>query len=60
MSIPADFVAPALPVSIAEYDQRSQDKFNNVLRLYFNLLDNHNTVINSQVSSNQTLIWLNM
>lgn len=60
MSIPADFVAPSLPVSLEEYDQRGQDKFNNVLRLYFNLLDNHNTVINSQVSSNQTLIWLNM
>lgn len=60
MSIPANFVAPALPFALEEYEQRGQEKFTNVLRLYFNLLDNHNTTINSQVSSNQTLIWLNM
>jgi|TARA_R100000988_G_scaffold83518_1_gene46533 hypothetical protein len=33
------FRAPALPYPPAEYDQQSQELFNNVLRLYFNQLD---------------------
>jgi hypothetical protein len=33
-------VSPALPVSPAQYSQGEFDKFNNVLRLYFNQLDN--------------------
>jgi len=33
------FVAPALPQATPEYDQRYFDKFNSILRLYFNQLD---------------------
>jgi len=33
--------APALPLSPIEYDQRQQDQFQNVLRLYFNRLDDY-------------------
>ena len=60
MTIPVNFVAPALPFALDEYDQRGQDKFTNVLRLYFNLIDNQTSTVNAQVSTNQTLIWLNM
>ena len=60
MSIPANFVAPALPFALEEYDQRGQEKFTNVLRLYFALIDNQTRISNAQLSSSQTLIWLNM
>ena len=33
------FRAPALPIPPAEYSQQHSDKLNNVLRLYFNQLD---------------------
>jgi hypothetical protein len=33
------FVAPALPQASQEYDQKYFDKFNSVLRLYFNQID---------------------
>ena len=33
------FVAPALPQATQEYDHRYFDKFNSILRLYFNQLD---------------------
>lgn len=33
-------VAPSLPLSPFDYDQRQQDQFQSVLRLYFNRLDN--------------------
>ena len=59
MSIPANFVAPNLQVSLKEYERESEQQFRNALRLYFNLLDNTNSVTNEQVSANQTLIWLN-
>jgi len=32
--------APNLPIAPVEYSQQFQDQFNNVLRLYFNQLDN--------------------
>jgi hypothetical protein len=34
-----NFKAPSLPVPPLEYDQKQQDQFENVLRLYFNRLD---------------------
>jgi hypothetical protein len=34
------FVAPSLPVSPQDYEARDFDKFNNILRLYFNQIDN--------------------
>jgi hypothetical protein len=33
--------APALPIPTLEYDKAQQDQFENVLRLYFNRLDNY-------------------
>lgn len=60
MSIPDKFVAPSLPVNTLDYQQSLQERFRNVLRLYFTLIDNHNSVIDDQVSTNQTSIWLNM
>jgi len=32
--------APALPLAPVEYDRQSEDSFNNILRQYFNTLDN--------------------
>ena len=60
MTIPTNFVAPNLPVALPAYEQMMEERFKNVLRLYFNQLDNHNNLINEQVASNQTLIWLDM
>jgi len=60
MSIPVGFVAPRLPTAVEPYDRSSEDRFIDALRLYFGLLDNQNQVINNQVSTSQTLIWLNM
>ena len=34
------FVAPALPQPTEEYEQRFFDKFNSILRIYFNQIDN--------------------
>jgi hypothetical protein len=33
-------VSPSLPISTLEYSQQYQDQFANVLRLYFNKIDN--------------------
>jgi hypothetical protein len=60
MTIPVGFVAPQLPAAVQQYDRSSEDRFINALRLYFGLLDNQNLTLNSQVSTNQTLNWLNM
>jgi hypothetical protein len=59
MSIPYNFVAPNLLIPPTEYDKSEEQRLRNVLRLYFNLLDNTNFVTNEQVSTNQTLNWLN-
>ncbi len=45
-----NFKAPSLPLPPLEYDQRQQDQFENALRLYFNRLDNYNSVISSIVT----------
>jgi len=60
MTIPVGFVAPQLPAAVQQYDRSSENRFINALRLYFGLLDNQNLTLNSQVSTNQTLNWLNM
>jgi hypothetical protein len=39
--MPYNVRAPALPVSPTEYERVQQDQFQNVLRLYFNRLDNY-------------------
>lgn len=40
MSYSRGVVPPNLPVALREYDQRSMEQFNNVLRLYFNQVSN--------------------
>lgn len=60
MSIPENFVAPGLPVASEKYDASLQEQFRNVLRMYFNRLDNYNQVTNEQDAATQTLTWLNM
>jgi hypothetical protein len=37
--------APSLPLSPLDYDQRQQDQFQSVLRLYFNRLDGDLTAL---------------
>jgi hypothetical protein len=59
MTIPSNFVAPNLPIPPENYDKSEEQRFRNVLRLYFNLLDNSNFTTNDQVSTGQTLLWLN-
>ena len=60
MTIPINFAAPNLPVALREFEETAEERFRNVLRLYFKQIDNHNNTINEQVASNQTNIWLNM
>mgnify|MGYP003342822453 CR=1 FL=1 len=40
--------APNLPVGPTDYSQQYQDQFSNVLRLYFNQLDNWFASINAR------------
>ena len=40
MTVDIEFVAPRLPTPPQGYDQQSFEQFNNVLRIYFNQLDN--------------------
>lgn len=40
MTTPRGVVPPNLPIALREYDQRSTEQFNNVLRLYFNQVSN--------------------
>ena len=58
MSIPRAPAPPSLPLGPLEYDRRYQDQYSNVLRLYFNQLQNVQQIITEQVASNQTNIWL--
>jgi hypothetical protein len=41
-------VAPNQPMAQPDYDQRFQEQFSNVLRLYFNQLDNFTTTLTSE------------
>lgn len=40
MAYPRGVVPPNLPIALKQYDQRSTEQFNNVLRLYFNQVSN--------------------
>ena len=48
--------SPALPIQPLEYDQRQQDQFQSVLRLYFNRLDQYNIQASTEQNSNSVLI----
>lgn len=50
--------APNLPLATPAYEARYQDQLNNVLRLYFNRLQNSQQQLIDQVNSNQTLAWM--
>jgi hypothetical protein len=50
--------APNLPLATPQYESRYQDQLNNVLRLYFNRLQNGQQQLIEQVASNQTLAWM--
>jgi hypothetical protein len=46
--------APNLPISPVEFNQQYQDQHSNVLRLYFNQLDNYNQGLNTNVTGYQS------
>jgi hypothetical protein len=48
--------APSLPLATDEYERRYQDQLNNVLRLYFNRLDNFIARLNTSGAINPVLI----
>lgn len=58
MSIPRAPAPPSLPLGTLEYNRQYQDQYSNVLRLYFNQLQNVQQEITAQVATNQTNIWL--
>ena len=52
--------SPALPLPTPEYDLQQQNQFQNILRLYFNRLDQYNIQSSDDTNSNNVLIWMNM
>jgi hypothetical protein len=50
--------SPALPIQPLEYDQRQQDQFQSVLRLYFNRLDQYNIQASNDANSTNVLVWM--
>jgi len=59
MTIPIQTVSPNLPLPTVQYSQDYFNTLTKVLRLYFKTNDNANAILVNQVSTNQTLIWLN-
>jgi len=53
-------IAPRLPNATREYDPRYIDQLNNILRLYFNQIDNilGQLQVSSEPDSVQTQLWL--
>ena len=52
--------APNLPIAPVDYNQQYQDQFNNVLRLYFNQIDNPGpSVMSSQRNGTKIISALN-
>ena len=58
MSIPRAPAPPSLPLGTIDYSRQYQDQYSNVLRLYFNQLQNVQQELTAQVATNQTNIWL--
>ena len=50
--------SPALPISPVDYSKMQQDQFENVLRLYFNRLDQYNIQASMEQNSQNVLMWL--
>jgi len=55
-----NIVAPNLPLATKNYDKRYIDQLNNILRLYFNQIDNlfNQLKISAETDSVQTQVWL--
>jgi hypothetical protein len=55
-----NIVAPNLPLATKNYDRRYIDQLNNILRLYFNQIDNlfGQLKISAEPDSVQTQVWL--
>jgi hypothetical protein len=53
-----NIVAPNLPVAPVSYEQRYQDQFSNVLRLYFSQVDNSTQQLTQAVNSLSVMNWL--
>jgi hypothetical protein len=52
--------SPSLPLPTLEYDFPQQNQFQNVLRLYFNRLDQFNIQSSIQQNSQNVLIWMGL
>jgi hypothetical protein len=50
--------SPALPLQPEEYNRSQIDQFQNVLRIYFNRLDQYNIQSSNETNSNNVLIWM--
>jgi hypothetical protein len=50
--------SPALPIQPDEYNRSQMDQFQNVLRLYFNRLDEYNIQSSTQQNGQNVLMWL--
>jgi hypothetical protein len=53
-------IAPNLPVATLEYSNIYTDQFANVLRLYFNQLDNANTQEINSINNLNVTSWLSL
>ena len=51
-------VAPNLPIAVPDYSQQYSDQYSNVLRLYFNQLDNTNGQTIDAINSLYVTNWL--
>jgi hypothetical protein len=58
MTIPLNPAVPNLPLAPDPYTKMWMDQYSSVLRLYFNQINASTTATISQVSTNQTLVWL--
>jgi hypothetical protein len=50
--------SPSLPIQPDVYNRSQQDQFQNVLRLYFNRLDEYNIQSSTQQNGQNVLMWL--
>jgi hypothetical protein len=53
-------VAPSLPIAMPDYSQQYYDQYSNVLRLYFNQLDNTNIQTIDAINSIYVTNWLSL
>jgi hypothetical protein len=49
--------SPSLPIQPEKYDRSQIDQFQNVLRLYFNRLDEYNIQSSTQQNNQNVLMW---